>query len=229
MPEPKTLLGTVLETENKLKEWQKERDEVSKLFEKAMKFNPDERTRLQAIWAMAVENADAAKFSTALKLTERLRPMLQAVLTTNINIEQLEESKDTPTVDWTTAKVVWDKTSDYIDDKINALQKFLLRSGDKELVTIAQYGFSAVTGNFRQRFMAEMINVGFASTKGGEVQKKAAKSALKTLGEFRQYVSSSEQIDAIDGNPFKVEVKIKKTLLNTLNTLEKTLNSMTAH
>ena len=208
------------------KKWEKEQKEVGALFLEAMKLNPDERTKLQAIWAMAVENADASKFSTALKLTDRLKPMLQSVLKTNINIEDQEESKDTPTVDWSTARVVWDKTSDYIDDKINELQKFLLRSGDKELVAIGKYGFSAVTGNFRQRFMAEMINVGFASDKGGDIQKEAARSALKTLEGFRQYVSSSKQLEAIDENPFKVEVKIKKTLLNTLNTLEKTLNIM---
>jgi len=60
--------------------WQTEQGKLADLFEKAMKLNPENRTKLTAAWGMATESADGGNYTKALTIAAKLKPALQAVL-----------------------------------------------------------------------------------------------------------------------------------------------------
>ncbi len=162
------------------------------------------------------------EFEQALALLDEVETLLAAPGTST----EETESPDEPPVDWETAKSTWQDASDAIDSQIAALQNVLKKSDDEELVDIAEFGLNAVTGNFKVPLMAAMRDI---DSSQGEARAKAVTKAMDAMKGFRQHVESSDQVKAVDNNPFGVEVNIQSTLDGAFTTMRKAFQSMTAN
>src|SRR4051812_2823808 len=127
---------------------------------------------------------------------------------------------------WMAARKSWQTASEALDAQVGQLQAALRKSGDNELVEIAEFGLNGVTGNFKTRLMAAMLEVDQAAN--AEALKKAAGSARGIIGGFRQHIDSDERVQVCDDNPFGVTVSIRKTLGEALGRLEEPLATVPA-
>jgi hypothetical protein len=113
--------------------------------------------------------------------------------------------------------------SDTVDGQIAKLQTALRTTKDKELITIAEYGLNALTGNHKSKLIALEIELRRAA--GPNLLTVAAK-ALPVVAAFRAHLTGNEQIDVCDSNPFGVTVTIKSTLGGALERLEAVLKTV---
>ncbi len=124
---------------------------------------------------------------------------------------------------WREARTTYLDATDEINAQISALQAALKRSDDEELEAIAEFGLNGVTGNFRVPMMAAMRDL--EGARGADV-KKAATKLLDAIGKFRAHIDGSEEIEAVDDNPFGVTVSIRKTLGGALADMESVLKKV---
>lgn len=124
---------------------------------------------------------------------------------------------------WREAREAYLDATDEVNAQISALQAMLKRSDDEELVAIAEFGMNGVTGNFRVPMMAAMRDLEGAS---GADTKKAAAKLLTAIGNFRSHIDSSEEVEAVDENPFGVKVSIRQTLGGALGQMETVLKQV---
>ncbi|GAA0598243.1 hypothetical protein [Caenispirillum bisanense] len=124
---------------------------------------------------------------------------------------------------WREARATYLDATDEINAQISALQAALKRSDDEELEAIAEFGLNGVTGNFRVPMMAAMRDL--EGARGADV-KKAATKLLDAIGKFRAHIDGSEEIEAVDDNPFGVKVSIRKTLGGALADMESVLKKV---
>lgn len=89
--------------------WKAYQEALSGLFAKAMVFNPDNRSQLEAAWAMATEKAEGGDYATALKIAAKLKPALDAVVNSGAvttDTEKTESEKQSAKSESTTADEV---------------------------------------------------------------------------------------------------------------------------
>ena len=118
------------------------------------------------------------------------------------------------------ARSLWQDASDAIDKQLSQLQRHLQGSGDEELEEIAQFGFNALTGNFKAPLTAALMDVESASD---SALPGASKKAHQIVVDFRKYIDDSEHIAACDDNPFEIKVSIQSTLGGALQKIERAL------
>lgn len=193
--------------------WLAEEAILSDLYEKAMKLNPENRTKLTAAWEMARENADGGNYTKALTIAARLKPALQAALET-------EDETDWGQV----VKTAWQNAIETVDKQITKLQSALNASSDDVLVEIANFGLNGITGDFKVPLMSAILEI---ENETDEAQVKAAKKALKIIKKFRNHLDS-EEVTAVDDNPFGVDVSVDDTLSTAFDQMEIALNKMVA-
>lgn len=118
------------------------------------------------------------------------------------------------------ARAGWQDAIEAVQGQIAALQAELRKSGDDDLVDIAEYGLNAVTDGNRVRLAAALLELGDASA---EALQKAGGKVLSAAAEFRGLVESDERVAVLDDNPFKIPVTIRATLGPALKGLEDAL------
>lgn len=96
---------------------------------------------------------------------------------------------------WPAAKTAWQEASDTVDEQISRMQVAMRESELEELVRIAEFGFNAISGNFKVPLMAAIRNVDGAS---GEARKKQAATALTVIDGFLKHLDQEELIAACD-------------------------------
>lgn len=107
------------------------------------------------------------------------------------------------------AKIAWQAATETVDAQINGLAKVLQGSGDADLQQIANTGLMTVTGGFRTRMMAALIDIG-----DGDIG-KLRKGAAKTAGfaqKLREQIDGDARVIACDENEFGATVAIRATL-----------------
>lgn len=115
-------------------------------------------------------------------------------------------------VDLTQAAQAWRAASETVDGQIAALQAALLQDGDGELAEIAEFGLNAITGGYKVRFMAALMEA-----EGGS--SKARATLAQIIPDFRQHLDSDERVEACDENPFGVAMSVRATLIPALDQL----------
>jgi hypothetical protein len=104
---------------------------------------------------------------------------------------------------WPAARAAWQSAIETVDGQIGNLQKALRDSGDEDYREIAEIGLNAVTGNYKVRLMAAMREVD-----GGGPRDKLA----RLVADFADHIATDERVMAVDENPLKVAVSVRKTL-----------------
>jgi hypothetical protein len=126
---------------------------------------------------------------------------------------------------WVAAKQTWQTSSDNLDTQITELQQALRKSGDGELMEIAEFGLNGVTGNFKVPLMTAIREVDAAS---GDGLQKASTKARGIIAGFRKHLESDERVQACADNPFGVNVSIRETIGEGLDKLDEALAAATA-
>ena len=118
---------------------------------------------------------------------------------------------------WVAAKQSWQAASDALDAQISQLQQALRKSGDGELVEIAEFGLNGVTGNFKVPLLAAIRDIDAATP---DALPNASAKARTIIAGFRKHLDSDEKVQACDENPFGAKVSIRQTAAEGLDKLD---------
>lgn len=167
----------------------------------------------------AIKAGDQPTAVTAMEALRRLAAPAPAAGTPDPNtVEGLLALRD----QWADARDVWDTAIETINGQISALQTALLQRDDEDLVAIAEFGLNGVTGNFRNRLTAVMIDL---DTEDDGRFRAGAKKALPIITGFKSHIAGDARIKAVDGNPFGVTVSLESTLGSALDKLAAVLQA----
>jgi hypothetical protein len=117
---------------------------------------------------------------------------------------------------WMAAQQAWETASATVDGQVAALQAALSQTGDDRLRRIAKFGLSTITGDYRVRIAAALIELGRGEP---AVIQKTGPKALGIINEFGSFLVSDKRIAACDRNPFGAPVTIRATLLPALQAM----------
>lgn len=118
---------------------------------------------------------------------------------------------------WPAVKASWQDAIDTVNGQISKLQAALKKTGDAELIEIAEFGLNGVTGNLKTPMMAAIMELDHAS---GPALKTAAGKATKIARAFNAYLASEETVAVTDDNEFGVQVTIRASLGGALRQIE---------
>lgn len=110
---------------------------------------------------------------------------------------------------WQAARQGWQAAVESVDDQINALARALRESGNEDLREIADSGLSSVTGGYRTRMTAAMIDIGVGDV--AKLRKNGARAAGFTEKLIDQ-IDGDARVIACDTISFGVPVSIRATL-----------------
>ncbi|MCT8329737.1 hypothetical protein [Albidovulum sediminis] len=110
---------------------------MARLFETAMGLNPENRSQLNAAWAMAVEKAEAGDAAAALQIAARLKPALETVISKGATGTAAEIPKDV--VPFQKSRVLWAGTKSGMMAEMAKLETAIVNAcaGDPELAPVA--------------------------------------------------------------------------------------------
>jgi hypothetical protein len=123
---------------------------------------------------------------------------------------------------WRAAREAWNGALELTDQQISALQAELKKTDDEDLHAIAEFGLNAITGNFKVRLMAAMMELDRADDAGF---KRAAPKALGLVQGFQKHIGSDPRVEAVDENPFGVRMTLRQTLGGALSGMENVLQA----
>jgi hypothetical protein len=198
------------ENESKRRELMARLDELQ-----AKAFPPKIDALKKQVLDKAKSLADANKFAEATLLLDQLAAKAASVPGSAPGTNGFRQQ-------WTAARQSWQDASDALDAQIAQLQQALRKSGDAELVEIAEFGLNGVTGNFKVPLMASIRDIDSAPPEG---LKALAQKARGLVAKFAAHIESEERIMACEENPFGVTVSIRSTLKPALAKLEEVLAS----
>ncbi len=114
------------------------------------------------------------------------------------------------------ARMAWQDAMDTANQQITALQQALLATDDGDLHDIAEYGLSAVTGDFRVPMMSSLAGADPAS-------KPSLAKLAKTVAELSNHLATDDRVMVCDENSFGVAVSLRATLGAALTQVQRSL------
>jgi hypothetical protein len=109
---------------------------------------------------------------------------------------------------------IWQQAKETVDAGLGRLQNAFRKTGDEDLVMIADYGLYGVTQGQNVKLMAAIMDAD--STKSPAALKKLAKAAQS----YRAFLDGAPVVDLIEKNPFGVSVGMRQTLGAALTELQ---------
>lgn len=119
--------------------------------------------------------------------------------------------------DLSDALAAWRDALETVNGQVSDLQKVLRASPDDELHDIAEFGLNAMTGNYRIKLQAALLEAPDNPVK--------AAAASRLAGSFAAHIAADKRIAASDANPFGVSMSIRATLGPALAALQKALQT----
>lgn len=123
---------------------------------------------------------------------------------------------------WRQAREAWTTASETVDRQIGAHQGVLRLTGDPELIEIAEFGLNAMTGGFKTRLLAALMDMGDQDPAQAP---QSARKALAAVQGLRGEIAADPRVAACDANPGGVPVAIQATLLQALDGLASALSA----
>jgi hypothetical protein len=202
--------------------WKTARDGMMGLYERALGFNPTNRTQLEAAWAMAEEKAEADPAS-ALKILDRLRPALEAVVAAGASGSDTQ-SIPQDVVPFQRARVLWAGTRAKMMDEIRKLEDSIIAfcEADEDLAAVA-----AEARNLSKRiaiFDASLETTLDEITNSAEGDQRTALKKL-AMDKVRAYAAAlnDEFFKAVDADNGFTNVAVASTARQSLAAIAKTL------
>ena len=129
--------------------------------------------------------------------------------------------QDTPEPDLD-AREVWREAKEATDQRLNLLATRLRRTGDPDLVRIADFGLFGIGGGKGMNVALNKAMIEYAGS-GGVARQQAAQQLRKAVQQYRTTLSSNEAVRLVDRNPFGVDVALAATLGAALDRIERSL------
>lgn len=195
-------------------EWEEVKKSLFPEVKKALNAAPAHKDRLARLFATVNEHEKAGRFDMALEVAEELYAAIGEALE-EAGVESEEEGEDS-----TDVLAIWRTAREKVDTQIDVLQSALKKTGQPELVHIAEFGLNGVTGGLSVRLQATLMD--FASA-AGEARDKARTRALTAADEYATFLKDDEVITLCEQNPFGAKVTLRATLGAALGRLRKSL------
>lgn len=170
--------------------------------------NPQDKRALQA---KRYELAEAIYIGTDPfpEVGERLPSEIQAVLSASMtDLNSFLSVFNAQT--WNMVHANYHSAMNSVLSQIEQLRIALLNDDDEELRPIAEYGLNGITKNHRTPLEASILEV---TTVKPSQRKSILRQVSSRAEEFMTHLNTSEETNAVENNPFDVEV----TILSTLN------------
>ena len=119
---------------------------------------------------------------------------------------------------------IWQEASTLLDTRLAALSAELRSYDDVDLTKLANKGVHQLLDSSETTSLAAAI---LAYDKAAPALKAEAASGLrKAMGAYQGYLDRNGLVDAIDDNPFEVEVEIYTTLNGALRRIDAALGAV---
>ena len=217
------------------KAWNISRPQVVKLYEAVMKTDPENRSTLQAAWAMAQEKAEGKDFEAAIKVTKVLVPKLQALQpkpgqggdqTSDTqdpsSSEEPEQKKNI--VRFQQAMLLWETCRAQMQSEMKKLEQAIVAAckGNDDLDEVADEAQELVERLevFDERLQDTLNDV--MSTDYGPKRDRLKQMAKKQIGEYAAALQDGFFKD-VDANNGFVNVAIASTARASLQKIAKEL------
>ncbi|WP_299044453.1 hypothetical protein [uncultured Tateyamaria sp.] len=206
---------------NKAK-WDAVQGPLEGLYTSAMDKNPENRTKLQAAWAMALEKAEAGDYTTALTIAGKLKPLLDAAASAEQSGQEAEIPADV--VPFQKSRVLWIDSRKKMFEEMKKLENAIIATckGDPELEPIAAEA-SDLTGRLTvfDETLQDMLDQ-ITNTPSGPNREGLKKQALGTLKSYAAALNEPFFKD-VDGNNGFVNVSVASTARASLASIAKVL------
>jgi hypothetical protein len=114
----------------------------------------------------------------------------------------------------------WRQALETVDGQIAGLQRILHGSPDEDLHEIAEFGLNAMTGSYKTKLQAALMDASANPAKSA--------AAARLAASFAAHLGSDKRVAACDGNPFGVNLAIRATLVPALDSLQRALRASAA-
>lgn len=201
--------------------WAAAAAEIEPLYTAAMAKNPENRTKLEAAWAMAVDKADVNDFKAALTIADRLKPALEAVVGAAAASAAPEVPKDT--VAFQKSRVLWAKTRSTMRSELGKLQSAI------DAVVAQNEGMEVDTASLTDHLepfddALEDILDKITMTPDGKEREDLKKAAVAAIQAYQDALSTDFFADVDKNNGF-ASVAVTSTAVNSLSTISKVLSA----
>lgn len=192
--------------------WEKARDAMMGLYERAMGLNPADRTRLDAIWGMAHDKAELRDFAAALGLLARLKPELdKAIAAGQAGSDQAQIPADV--VPFQRARVSWAGARAEMRTEMRRLEEAIVAAvqGEEDGGADVVAEVHSLTGRlsvFDDRLEETLDRI--TNSRPGDDRDALKKVAIGQIREYADVLKSDPFFAEVDGNPF-VSVSVAKT------------------
>lgn len=200
--------------------WLQRRKALEPALLAAFKENRGDVSKLRAVFAFAVEKAEAAEFDRALAALDNVGKLLAAAgppQDRNGDGKANDESTSDQAFakQWKAAQSDLKAALETVNDQLAEFGQVLMESSEANLMWIAEEGLSQVHGSLRDA----AIQIDRAISKSPAKVAAKAKPAIEKLRKELQ----TPQVKACDGNQVGVTVTINKTIGQAIQKLEKAL------
>ena len=199
--------------------WARMETDLSALYLEAMKQNPPDATKLQAAWSMATEKAYTKDYAGAVKIGERLKPLLEAAANPAaaseipVNVVAFQKSR-----------LLWAKTRETMFSEMKKLENSIasLVASDPDLQDIAN-SVNALTERLKP-FDTQLEDILDAITNEADGEKREAlkKEAIAKINAYRNELASDFFQD-VDANNGFTNVSVRKAANTSLESIAKVL------
>lgn len=204
------------------KKWEAVQGPLGALYTKAMSNNPENRTKLEAAWAMAQEKAAGGDYATALTIVGKLKPLLDAAASAQQTGQEAEIPADV--VPFQKSRVLWVDSRNKMFAEMKKLENAIVAvcKDDPELQPIAAEvsdltGRLSVFDDALQDTLDQITN-----TPAGPAREALKKQALGTLKGYAAALNEDFFKD-VDANNGFVNVSVAATARASLASIAKVL------
>lgn len=151
------------------------------------------------------------------RLLTRERTRVQAAVVEITEARELAEQEEANErqflQEWKEVREAWEVANEAVDKQIKALQRALRETGEKDLQEIAESGLNAITQGHRTTLAARILDVHNAPR---DERSQALVALRETAGAYSSFLDDDSRVEAVDENPFDVQVTMRATLIPAL-------------
>ena len=119
-------------------------------------------------------------------------------------------------------RALWQEAKEKTDQRLNQLAGRLRRTGDPDLVRIADFGLFGIGSGKGMNVALNKAMIEYAGA-AAAARPQAAEQLRKAVQRYRTTLSTDEAVRLVDRNPFGVNVALAATLGAALERIERSL------
>lgn len=209
------------------KRWAADAPRVEELLNRVLAAGAGDTSKFRAAWGMAAERADGGDFSGAMKVLDRLEPLLQDAAS-NIGDENRNAEADAAipkdVVPFVKSRLLWIDSRKKLFDEMKKLENAITAAvkDDEELAPLANE-VSSLTDRLRpfdarlEETLEKMVE-----TPDGDAREQLKRQAKSAIGDYAK-VLQEDFFKDVDSNNGFVSVAVASTARNALGAIAKTL------